>query len=356
MAEAGQDQKAIADSLGVNQSTISRDLSAPVEKGPPPTPGMTIGQAAEKMGRGAKTVQRAVAVQQDAPELLDGMKSGLVSTHDAYRNKNESQDVRKDALDKVKDGKSKTLTDAVREVKRERNQEESIQNAPRTPRSNRVKLFDAKIADAYKQVEAESVNIIVTDPPYPKEWLWVWKDLADFAVHALKPGGILAALSGQAFLPDVFANLKNERLQYRWIICYYFSGNHANVRYRQLHNYWKPILLYHKDIEQKDMDKVPHRQDFIEDKNQVSMYTGDARKEVGTFHMWGQSVDGFKEIIKMFSGPGDVICDPFLGSGTTALATLEIGEGRKFIGSDILPKNVEITRGRVGELIRKGMY
>ena len=41
----------------------------------------------------------------------------------------------------------------------------------------------------------------------------------------------------------------------------------------------------------------------------------------------------FRELIRKHSKPGDLVIDPFLGSGTTAVAALE--EGRQFAGCDI---------------------
>ena len=40
-------------------------------------------------------------------------------------------------------------------------------------------------------------------PPYPKEYLHTWAELAEFAAYALRPGGHLLAMSGQMWLPEV---------------------------------------------------------------------------------------------------------------------------------------------------------
>ena len=52
-------------------------------------------------------------------------------------------------------------------------------------------------------------------------------------------------------------------------------------------------------------------------------------------------------IIQCASKENSVIYDPFMGSGTTALATIEIGGGRKYIGSEISPKYVEMSNKRI---------
>ena len=46
-------------------------------------------------------------------------------------------------------------------------------------------------------------------------------------------------------------------------------------------------------------------------------------------------------VIRLFSGPGDVVLDPFLGSGTTAVAAIQ--ENRRYLGFDILKKYVDLA-------------
>lgn len=49
--------------------------------------------------------------------------------------------------------------------------------------------------------------------------------------------------------------------------------------------------------------------------------------------------------IRGWSKPGDVVCDPFAGTGSTAVASLDLG--RKFIGSEIRPCQIEIAKQRI---------
>ena len=52
-----------------------------------------------------------------------------------------------------------------------------------------------------------------------------------------------------------------------------------------------------------------------------------------------------RAIVRDYSRPGDLVCDPFLGSGTTAVAALT--EGRRFVGSEMDPKHHAITMARL---------
>ncbi len=51
--------------------------------------------------------------------------------------------------------------------------------------------------------------------------------------------------------------------------------------------------------------------------------------------------------IKLFTKPGDVVLDPFVGSGTTAFSALQLG--RHFIGIDVNPEYVRLASQRVFE-------
>lgn len=49
-----------------------------------------------------------------------------------------------------------------------------------------------------------------------------------------------------------------------------------------------------------------------------------------------------RRVIRLFSGEGELVLDCFVGSGTTAVAA--IGEGRDYLGCDIVKKYVELAR------------
>lgn len=52
-----------------------------------------------------------------------------------------------------------------------------------------------------------------------------------------------------------------------------------------------------------------------------------------------------RDLILAMSSPGDVVCDPFMGSGTVPVVAAQ--EGRRFIGNDISPEYVDIARIRL---------
>lgn len=53
-------------------------------------------------------------------------------------------------------------------------------------------------------------------------------------------------------------------------------------------------------------------------------------------------------VIAAFSKPGDVVLDPFMGSGTTGVSAL--GLGRSFVGIELDPSYYNLAKKRMGEL------
>ncbi len=58
------------------------------------------------------------------------------------------------------------------------------------------------------------------------------------------------------------------------------------------------------------------------------------------------------EIIGDFTNPGQLICDPFMGSGTTGVAAVQMG--RRFVGIEKDPRYFEIACKRIEDAQRQG--
>lgn len=166
----------------------------------------------------------------------------------------------------------------------------------------------------------EGVASIITDPPYVGDSIPLYEALRDFAVGVLPAGAPLVVMTWQAILPEVIRALEHDELAYRWTICWRYANNENTVDHtRRVFDCWKPVLVYHKGSMPKD---APMLRDEIAN-----------RATDKDFHEWGQSVDGFERLVKTFSQAGDIVCDPFLGGGTTAIAALS--QTRRFVGCDI---------------------
>ena len=70
-------------------------------------------------------------------------------------------------------------------------------------------------------------------------------------------------------------------------------------------------------------------------------------KDERTGHPTQKPTELFAAIINDFTRPGDLILDPFCGSGTTGIACVQTG--RRFIGVEIDPGYADIARARIAK-------
>lgn len=77
------------------------------------------------------------------------------------------------------------------------------------------------------------------------------------------------------------------------------------------------------------------------------MLQGNMRHKENKLHPTQKPLALMEWIIKNYSKEGELIFDPFMGSGTTGIATLKLQ--RRFIGIEINPEYFEITKKRIGE-------
>lgn len=55
------------------------------------------------------------------------------------------------------------------------------------------------------------------------------------------------------------------------------------------------------------------------------------------------------ELIQLFTNPGDIVCDPCMGSGSTGIACIKLG--RKFVGAEINPDYYAIAKERLSKAL-----
>jgi DNA methylase len=193
-------------------------------------------------------------------------------------------------------------------------------------------FYVCSCADLARHVEPASVDVVICDPPYPKKYLNAYSELAAFAEHALKPGGLVLAMAGLTYVLDVTDRLR-ERLTYQWTISYTWADMATQVWGRRVNSRWKPVLVFSNGP-----------------RPDGAYWYGDVvvsgQSESGVLHKWGQSESGVEKLVLDHSRPGDLVADPFLGSGTVAVIALF--EGRRVVGCDIEVEWVTKTLERLG--------
>lgn len=224
-------------------------------------------------------------------------------------------------------------------------------DSPKLPDGVELRLGDFR--EVLKDIEPGTVDAIITDPPYPAEFLPLYgkrtprdeygnpqstdfeeDGLAEIAARILKPGGICAVMVGQSYLPEIFERMSDGgALTYQWTLAYLTPGGQATQLWqRKVNTFWKPILVYVKG---------EYTGPWIGD-----VASSDINDNDKNHHHWGQSESGMADLLERLTQPGDLVCDPFLGGGTTAVVAHRLG--RRFIGCDIDETHIDTTTERFG--------
>lgn len=184
--------------------------------------------------------------------------------------------------------------------------------------------FDVRRGD-FRQVLAdlEGVSLVLTDPPYPKEFLPLWEDLGKWAAGALADDGLLVAYSGQMYLPEVL-QLLGKHLDFWWCgaVIHKGSGNLTPLGHpvRKVVNKWKPLVMFMK------RGGVGFGRSFSD------LIDGAGKQK--SEHNWQQHEAEAATLVEAFTKPGELVVDPFAGSGGFCRAAHELG--RIAVGSEIL--------------------
>ncbi len=181
------------------------------------------------------------------------------------------------------------------------------------------------------EIEPGSVDVILTDPPYAREYLPLYADLARCAACWLKEGGTILCMTGQSYLPDILPMMA-AHLEYRWTLCYLTPGGQSPQIFPcRVNTFWKPVLCF---------GRGQYAGYWVGDVVKSAVNDNDKR-----FHEWGQSESGMAELVEKFSQPGDIILDPMMGAGTTGVVALRLQ--RRFIGIDLDAEAVQAATARI---------
>lgn len=181
----------------------------------------------------------------------------------------------------------------------------------------RIRLLNGDFRERLTALEPGSVDLIITDPPYPKEDLPLWYDLGQVAAKLLAPRGLLIAYTGQIFLPEVI-RLVSESLTYGWTFALMLPGSGSRIMGRHMIQGWKPVVAFSTGTwpsgEWADDVLLSPDRDKAE-------------------YEWQQNAEPARRLIERFTAPDGLVVDPFLGVGSFGVAAKEAG--RRFVGVEL---------------------
>lgn len=195
---------------------------------------------------------------------------------------------------------------------------------------NKFVCGDAR--ELIKEVPDNSIDLIFTDPPYIKKYMYLYSLLGAEGPRVLKPEGFLIAYVGEYWKDDAMKRLGGN-LDYFWDFVSINAGNSPYMWCRKIIARHKSLLCYRNGT--KGMPQFQVLDTWVgsgEDKN---------------FHKWGQDESTARYYISAFSKKGDTILEPFAGGGTTIVVCKLLN--RNCIAFEIDKEAYNIARARVGE-------
>ena len=195
--------------------------------------------------------------------------------------------------------------------------------------------WNLAVADFREWNPGAPVDLVLTDPPYAKEHLELYEDLPTYANEWLAPNGWLAVLTGQGNLPAFVAALAGGPLTYVWTFALTQSASRTTAIHPvKIQNVWKPLILLRKgklNLEEWTLDHISY----------------DWTPKDGDRHKWQQEISPLQKLIRAMTKVGELVADPFCGSGTTGLAALSTS--RRFVGCDTDELSIKAAGDRLSQ-------
>ncbi|MGQ9584858.1 MAG: DNA-methyltransferase [Anaerolineae bacterium] len=120
----------------------------------------------------------------------------------------------------------------------------------------------------------------------------------------------------------------------------------TNPVLRDVHEY---ILVFCKEdwrLPGREEGSGIQNQDFVDWTRSIWQIPTESASRVGHPAPFPEELP--RRLILLYTSRGDTVLDPFLGSGTTAVAAARLG--RRYVGYDVSPEYCELARRRLGAI------
>ena len=231
-----------------------------------------------------------------------------------------------DDLTKARAGKRK-INEVYEHIKENKIRQQLLEDASiakfqSNVRINGVCLYHGDmITVTPKAIAKNSIGLIFTNPPWAHQYLHLYKELGKSASDVLKTQGHLVTTTAHGNIPQIIRYLEEAGLSYCSSFSVKHSGNHIKD-YQKNMFLETTLLLWFVKGDSKKAKGLKRFSNYV-----------DSKKVDKIEHEWQQSTVEARYYIDALTVEGEIVFDPFMGSGTTGIAALRLK--RKFIGMEI---------------------
>lgn len=269
----------------------------------------------------------------------------------------------------------------------------------------KAELLTGDCLELLKKIDSNSVDLIVTSPPYadqrkqtyggvpPDKYVEWFLPKAKEMLRVLKSDGTFIlnikekVTNGErnTYILELIIGLRKQGWLWTEEFIWHKKNCHPGKWPNRFRDAWERILQFNKQkkfnmyqdavkvpvgswakTRLKNLSKTDKRRDNSKVKSgfgkNVSNWIGrDMVYPTNVLHMATESnnknhsavfpVSLPKWFIKLFTRPGDVVLDPFLGSGTTSVAAMKLD--RNSIGIDIKKEYIDLSYDSINKLVDK---
>ncbi len=231
-------------------------------------------------------------------------------------------------------------------------------------------IYNQSCIDGLKNLESESVDLIFTDPPYfqyraknvnglknhkdvvtefefdgfktEEEYLTFLEDVLKECFRVAKPGAAGYIWCGDDFVSYINRIVEKVGFQFRKVIHWHKTNPFPAIYTRKMFANSMELLVHFSKGTPKTWNHkhVNEMHNFIE----TPICMGKER----TAHKTQKPLKVCIPYIEISSNPGDLVLDPFIGSGSTAVAAKMLG--RNYVGFEINNEFCKIAEKRLNNL------
>ncbi len=232
------------------------------------------------------------------------------------------------------------------------------------------KIYLESCLDGLKKIDDDSVDLVFTDPPYyqfraknvkalknhkdvvtefefdgyrsEEEYLQFLEEVMMECYRVTKPGGAGYLFCGDDFVSYINRIVEKVGYSFRKVIHWHKTNPFPAIYTRKMYaNSMEMMVHFSKGTPKTWNHKhVNEMHNFI----QTPICMGKER----TKHKTQKPLKVCVPYLEISSNEGDLVLDPFMGSGTTAVAAKKLK--RNFIGFEMNPTYLEFAEGRLAEV------